>query len=82
MHTEQSTCNPDMVWPSTVAPGSKCISRADAAEQEALEAAGPAGSGSSDGDDQPAQKSKAVKDTAKKAITPAKSVAAVEVHTG
>jgi len=82
MHSEQSTCNPDMVWPSTVAPGSKCISRAEAAAQDSADAAGTTGSGSSNGDELPAQKSKVVKEAVKKAVTPAKSVAAVEVHSG
>lgn len=80
MHTEQSTCNPDMVWPSTVTPGCKCISRAEAAEQVALEAAAPPGSGSSDGGEQSTQKSKVVKEAVKKVATPAKPVAIVEVH--
>lgn len=67
MHTEQSTCNPEMVWPTTVAPGSKCITRAEAAELDAAEAAGA----SSAADHQ--AKMKASKETAKKVmITPAK----------
>lgn len=39
MHTDMSSCNEDMVWPTTVTPGCRCLSRADAAEQDAAEAA-------------------------------------------
>lgn len=40
MHGAHSTCNEEMVWPTTVAPGSKCVTREEAAQLEAAEAAG------------------------------------------
>lgn len=67
MHTEQSTCNPEMVWPTTVAPGAKCVTRAEAAELDAAEAAG-----ASAATEQQQAKAKAAKEVAKKVITPAK----------
>lgn len=39
MHVEQSTCNEDMVWPTTVTSGAKCVTRAEAAELERAEVA-------------------------------------------
>jgi hypothetical protein len=36
-HTEQTSCNEDMVWPTTVTPGSRCVTRAEAAELERTE---------------------------------------------
>ena len=40
MHSEQSTCSPDMVWPPNPAPGAKCVTKAEYAELEAAEASG------------------------------------------
>jgi hypothetical protein len=40
MHSTNSSCNEDMVWPTTVAPGSKCVTREEAAQLEAAEAMG------------------------------------------
>lgn len=42
-HVDQTTCNEDMVWPATVTPGAKCVTRAEAAEMERNESAGEAG---------------------------------------
>lgn len=42
MHTSMSTCNGDMVWPTTVTPGCRCLTKAEAAEQDAAEAAAAA----------------------------------------
>eukprot|EP01032_Pedospumella_encystans_P016357 gene16357-18665_t len=70
MHTEQSTCNPEMVWPTTVAPGAKCITRAEAAELDAAEAAGIHTAAEQ-------AKVKATKDIVKKVATPAKAAPAL-----
>ena len=70
MHTEQSTCNPEMVWPTTVAPGAKCITRAEAAELDAAEAAGIHTAAEQ-------AKVKATKDVVKKVTTPAKAAPAL-----
>ena len=39
-HAEHTSCNEAMVWPTTVHPGSKCVTRAEAAALLAAEVAG------------------------------------------
>lgn len=42
MHTDMSSCNEDMVWPTIVTPGCRCLTKDEAAEQDAAEAAAAA----------------------------------------